>query len=93
MARAIAILDRMTRQRDGKAAVKVLVSVAVFGLVPVPIMSDTRTCSGCDDQQGTGEDVSFSPLWCLLRALTKRMATKHALARIRGKLLESSRSA
>ncbi len=75
---------------------KVLVSVAVFGLVPVPIMSVAHTCSGSDEQT-TGEDVHFSPLLSLPlylpRPVSERMGTKEELALNRDKLLESSRSA
>jgi hypothetical protein len=46
--------------------VKILVSVAVLGLVPVPTpISDT--CGSGADHQATGEDASRSPLSCLSR--------------------------
>jgi hypothetical protein len=63
---------------------KTLVSVAVFGLVPVPPTPDTW--SSRDDLRATSEDFDFSQLVYLPRAITERLVTREELARIRNQL-------
>jgi hypothetical protein len=63
-----------------EAAMKTLVSVAVFGLVPMPPMPNTW--SSRDDLRVTSDDSDFLQLVYLPRAITERLATKEELARI-----------
>ena len=64
---------------------KVLVSVAVFGLMPVPPMPDTLS-SRVDHARARSEDFEFSQLAFLPRPILERLATKEELARIRDEL-------
>jgi hypothetical protein len=66
-------------------AMKVLVSVAVFGLMPVPPMPDTLS-SSVDGARTKSEDVNFSQLVFLSRPIPERLATKEELAHIRDEL-------
>ena len=63
---------------------KTLVSVSVFGLVPMPPMPDTW--SSREDLRATSDDFDFSQLVYLPRAITERLVTKEELARIRNQL-------
>ena len=70
---------------------KTLVSAAVYGLVPVPPMLDTRGCSDSDNRAVAAEDMKSSQPKCFEhRVVTERMATKDELARIRRELEELS---
>jgi hypothetical protein len=68
-----------------EASMKTLVSVAVFGLVPIPTMTDTRII-GRDDARATDEFYGFPRLMFVPRLITERMATKEELACIRDEL-------
>ena len=67
---------------------KTLESVAVFGLVPVPALTNTVIDSRCDRQAPCG-DVD---LW-RLRPFTERAVKKEELARIREELEEIAKQA
>src|SRR5262249_41326663 len=72
----------------GRTAMKTLVGVAVFGLVPVPPMPDT-VASGFDGRWTTREHGL--DLWQFVffpHPVAERMATKDELARIRYELEE-----
>jgi hypothetical protein len=70
---------------------KTLTSAAVYGLVPVPPMPDTRASGRNDNRQHPAEDVNFSQLeWLQPNAATERIATKDELARIRRELRDAS---
>lgn len=58
---------------------KALMGVAVFGLVPVPPMSDTLP-SSFDDRRTTSEDFKPSQLALLPRPIAERLTTKDELA-------------
>ena len=65
---------------------KPLVSVAVFGLVPIP-PADIPISSG-HDLRAMRENCDFSRLVFLCRPIVKRMATKEELGHIRAELKE-----
>jgi hypothetical protein len=60
---------------------KTLVSVAVFGLVPMPAMPDTLP-------DATGEDIDLPEVALSRRPITERLATNEEIARIRDELAE-----
>jgi hypothetical protein len=63
---------------------RTLTTAAVYGLVAVPPMPDTQTCSENDNRPVTVEDVNCSQLVCPQRVVaTKGMAATDELARIR----------
>ena len=64
---------------------KVLVSVAVFGLMPVPSMPDTLSSSR-DDARSRREDFDLSQVAFLPGSIRERLATKEELADIRDEL-------
>src|SRR5215470_8555017 len=81
-------LCRRHPTQTGRTAMKTLVGVAVFGLVPVPPMPDT-VASGFDGRWTTnGHDLDLSQLVFFPHPFAERMATKHELARIRCELEE-----
>src|SRR5215510_14600438 len=81
-------LCRRHPTQTGRTAMKTLVGVAVFGLVPVPPMPDTVS-SGFDGRWTTSEhDLDLSQLVFFPHPVAERMATKDELARIRYELEE-----
>src|SRR5262249_37560328 len=81
-------LCRRHPTQTGRTAMKTLVGVAVFGLVPVPPMPDT-VASGFDGRWTTREhDLDLSQLVFFPHPVAERMATKDELARIRYELEE-----
>lgn len=69
---------------------KPLPGVAVYGLVPVPPMPDTRACSDNDNQPLPADDANTARLAWLRHAAAERMATNDELACIRQELEELS---
>src|SRR5262247_3316489 len=81
-------LCRRHPTQTGRTAMKTLVGVAVFGLVPVPPMPDTVS-SGLDGRWTTSQhDIDLSQLVFFPHPVAERMATKDELARIRYELEE-----
>src|SRR5262249_12353018 len=81
-------LCRRHPTQTGRTAMKTLVDVAVFGLVPVPPMPDTVS-SGFDGRWTTSEhDLDLLQLVFFPHPVAERMATKDELARIRYELEE-----
>jgi hypothetical protein len=76
----------MARLDTGSAAMKVLVSVAVFGLVPVPLRHEHDG----DAHQAASEGARSLPLLRLPRPITERLATREELELIRDELLQIS---
>src|SRR5262249_26029343 len=79
-------LCRRHPTQTGRTAMKTLVGVAVFGLVPVPPMPDTVS-SGFNGRWTKSEhDPDLSQLVFFPHPVAERMATKDELARIRYEL-------
>ena len=65
---------------------KPLTTVAVWGLVPVPPMADTRACRDDDNQPPTADDENAARLAWHRHDAAERMATNDEFARIRQEL-------